>query len=627
MRAAAQSIRQPSTSSLRAQSPRLSSLPPEVEAPKLLGVFPTGAKINGFETLLEVEGYVPHIASTVTEFWQSLAGGLPDLVLVPDILRDMSALELCGELRMRRSTQLLSIITVMCGPYDEQFVVRSLRAGADDSVCLQRPDELRARVAAQLRNNRYRQMLRHVRSERDVLRVAATIDPLTRIPNRRALDRTMRDRVDRSERFAVLFLDLDHFKRINDRFGHDVGDEVLKRVGRYLERGIRSNDFCGRYGGEEFLVVVDGADEPLAAKIAERHRRAISGIEFDRRKMTERVTVSVGVAAFDPSTGQSVEDVLKSADEALYRAKAAGRNQVKLASDPAEGGEPAPEQGIDTTLEALRASETALLARLEAKSASLPVLPEIATQALMLANDPNADLQRFARLVDRDPHLAARFLSTANSVIYRRGIKTTTTGAALVRVGLEGARDILFQMVYSASTVGLPRHQVAVSQSFGRSVLAGLAASRGVRLLKLRFPFAYLAGLLHDIGEALVYRILANLPQELTEEQADCLVQRHHCRAGAILAKAWSLPQEIVQVCEWHHDPAAASEGVRLVRFADAAVRQVMPRDEDTEVASEVPWFEPFGLSAHEADALIGELRSAKDRLETERADPRRAML
>ncbi len=610
----------PRTEPVDKRGPRFSSLPPEPDRPpNLLAIAASPRVCEQLDRALKPAGYAPEIVGSVQKFWRRIAEASPDLVLIPEDLEGVCGPELCGELRMRQSTRHLSIITVACHSCEEQFVIRSLRAGADDSVCLARPAEFGARVAAQLRNSRYRNMLRQVRSERDVLRVVATRDPLTRIPNRRALDRTMSDRVEQGSAFGLLFLDIDHFKSINDEYGHDIGDEVLKRIARYLERGTRSNDFCGRYGGEEFLVIVDGADEELAAKVGERHRRAISALTFGVRGPHRPVTLSVGVASYRPDAGLKLEEVMRNADKALYRAKGNGRNQIVVASQVIDSERVDAQVPLSVSLDDTSSAEAApdniekaLLAALSTKSASLPVLPEIATEALHIANDPDANLQKFASLVDHDPHIAARFISIANSVIYSRGFKTTTTSAAIVRVGLHGARDILFQVVYSASAVGLPRYQDAVTLSFRRSVLAGIAARRAARMLGSPFPYAYLAGLLHDIGEARVYRILASMPQALSDAQAEELVARYHCRAGVELAEAWSLPEEIVRACGSHHDPEDQSLPVRLVRLADAVVNQIMPpnRTEPNGI-----WYEPFGLKAQQAEKLVEEVTKASEEM------------
>jgi len=529
---------------------------------------------------------------------------------------------------MRQSTRHLAIVAVTPEEAPEALVVRALRAGADECVSLKRPGELAARIAVQLRNNRYRQMLRQLRSERDVLKVAATMDPLTRIPNRRALVRAMKERVQRGTPFGLLFLDIDRFKKINDEHGHDVGDQVLKRIAKYLERGIRSNDYCGRYGGEELLVLVHGADEPLAAKVAERHRRAISALRFAALGPDRRITVSVGVAAFDPDVSKDLDTVVKLADRALYQAKNSGRDQVVPSSDlPRESATMAEGHGLagpdDDEHEDI---EAALVRTLEAKRGSLPVLPEVATQALRIANDPDANLQRFAALVDRDPHIAARFISIANSVIYSRGIKTTTTNAAVVRVGLHGARDILFQVVYSASAMGLPRYQQAVGASFRRSVLAAVAARCAARLLGIRSLYAYLAGLLHDIGEARVYRVLATLPKPPNEDEAAKLVMQHHCRAGTELAEAWNLPDEIIYACSHHHDEDNDSTSVRLVRIADTAVDSFLSEESAAHGTADADWYQALGLQAHHAETLFEEIAKAHESLPSSVSAPRSSL-
>lgn len=603
--------------------PRISSLPPEPDRPPaLLAVFPAAHEAQALREAVEPVGCAPSFVASVSEFWGQVAKQPPDLVLIPGDLQEIPAQELFGEIRMRRSTRHIAVVAVLSTASDEEAVIRCLRAGADDCGALDRPLELRARIAVQLRNNRYRQMLRQVRNERDVLRVAATMDPLTRIPNRRALDRTLAERVESATRFGVLYLDIDHFKSINDQLGHDVGDEVLRKVAAYLGRGVRSNDFCGRYGGEEFLVIVDGADEELATKVGDRHRNAIGAITFGPRGPKHAVTVSIGVSAWDPASGRSIDEVLRAADRALYQAKGAGRNRVVCESAlpdevpivPSQTELPPDETPKEDNSDEV---EAALLVYLESRRAALPVLPDVATQALRVANDPNANLRRFAALVDKDPHIAARFISVANSVIYARGTKTTDINGAVIRVGLQGARDILFQVVYSASTVGLPRYQQAVSRSFARSVLAGTAMRRLTKMLGTPFPYDYLTGLLHDIGEARVYRILASLPTPPSAEHASELVRRHHCRAGVELAEAWSLPEEIVKACGRHHDLDDTSLAVRLVRIADAAVEQVTPLNGRTPAEPSETWFEAFGLRPDQARTLLEHLESTNGGMTT----------
>ncbi|WP_394002659.1 diguanylate cyclase [Luteimonas sp. WGS1318] len=173
-------------------------------------------------------------------------------------------------------------------------------------------------------------------AEREMVsaRQSAMTDPLTGLPNRAQLDvgvaQLMQAAAAREDALAVLFVDLDHFKQVNDRFGHDVGDACLHAMAGILRRHVRATDLVARYGGEEFVLVLDGADAASAVRAAESLRAAV---EADGRQVggsTVGLTVSIGVATWDP--GDDVASLFKRADTALYRAKHAGRNCVVLGS-------------------------------------------------------------------------------------------------------------------------------------------------------------------------------------------------------------------------------------------------------------------------------------------------------
>jgi diguanylate cyclase (GGDEF)-like protein len=165
---------------------------------------------------------------------------------------------------------------------------------------------------------------------------AATTDPLTGLPNRRFLEilaAQPRGR-RRDDNRAVLMVDIDHFKRVNDRFGHDTGDEVLRAVAEAIARTVRTDDFPIRYGGEEFLVVLRRADREIAVAVAERLRRNVARVDLQRLHVTSPVTVSVGIAVEQPARGaqrDGLPTLITSADEALYRAKSAGRDRIVVA--------------------------------------------------------------------------------------------------------------------------------------------------------------------------------------------------------------------------------------------------------------------------------------------------------
>jgi len=236
--------------------------------------------------------------------------------------------------------------------------------------------------------------------------------------------------------------------------------------------------------------------------------------------------------------------------------------------------------------------ERELVKRLKTGRAALPVLPAVAQSAIRLANDPDARITDLAGLVDTDPPIAARFMSVANSVIYFRGWVTSSTQSAIVRLGLASTRDLLFQVVYASTSGGLKKFHPQVQASFRRSVMAAHAARVASRELSIGSEYDYMSGLLHDIGESRIYRILDGLKAPSTPALVAALVDKYHESAGAEVAMAWKLPTEIVDACAAHHDPTAASTPhVRLVMIADCIVNAL-----EAEVGQEKREidFEPF---------------------------------
>ena len=173
-----------------------------------------------------------------------------------------------------------------------------------------------------------------MRRERDQFRTAATLDPLTGVPNRGALEQELLRRIARREPFAVLFFNLDHFKSINDRFGHATGDHVLCRTAGLLQRSIRPEDACGRYGGEELVVISSATTPEGAMQMAERHRAAIEALTFPELGQPKLTTASIGVALYEVDN-ESLEELVTRADAAMYEAKLLGRNRVAFSSPDA----------------------------------------------------------------------------------------------------------------------------------------------------------------------------------------------------------------------------------------------------------------------------------------------------
>jgi diguanylate cyclase len=166
----------------------------------------------------------------------------------------------------------------------------------------------------------------------------ARTDTLTGLPNRRALEEFFRaaqaEAMEHGQPLSALLIDIDHFKRFNDTFGHGVGDQVLRLVAKALREKVRENDLPARYGGEELIAILPGADLAACTLSAERIRRALAECKITRRSTGEElpgVTVSIGVSQFQP--GESMEDMIERCDRALYQAKKTGRNRVVTERD------------------------------------------------------------------------------------------------------------------------------------------------------------------------------------------------------------------------------------------------------------------------------------------------------
>ena len=252
-----------------------------------------------------------------------------DCVLLATGFANFDPLRICSQLRSLDRTRFLPILLVAEQGEDER-ISRALELGVNDYVV--RPvdaQELIARIRTQVRRKRFNDALRQ--SVVQTIEMAVT-DGLTGLHNRRYLethlDILFERAVSRGRPLSYLITDIDRFKSINDAFGHDGGDDVLREFANLLRRQVRGADLVSRYGGEEFVVAMPDTDAELAAKVAERVRAAVAENSFslaNGRKVP--VTVSVGVATLQ-GRADSIAGLAKRADTALYEAKAAGRNRV-----------------------------------------------------------------------------------------------------------------------------------------------------------------------------------------------------------------------------------------------------------------------------------------------------------
>jgi two-component system cell cycle response regulator len=316
--------------SLSYSSVRFSSNPPIAELPgRILIADPSECRQEILRGLLEPEGY-QLITCEGDEVTALSLECDPDLILMALELSSASAFEVCAELRAATPNRHVPIVLV-ADSATEETVAQGLLAGADDFVTdLSRVVEARARIRVQLRNKRFYDTVHRVRNERDSLRRDAQVDPLTGLLNRRSIEAHIMQRWQARERFGVLFIDIDHFKSVNDTFGHEMGDRVLNNIATVLKNGLRPGDVVGRYGGEEFVAVVLGAGPESARIVAERLRVAVETTVLPERG-PKQITISVGTTVFDPrQMEESPQQLLHRADMALYSAKRAGRNRVVM---------------------------------------------------------------------------------------------------------------------------------------------------------------------------------------------------------------------------------------------------------------------------------------------------------
>jgi two-component system cell cycle response regulator len=269
----------------------------------------------------------PVIETDPAKALQSARGPI-DLAVINVGSTSFDALRLIAGLRSGDHSRQAPILAVV-NPSDRSRLLKALELGVNDLLPQPfNPLELRVRVRALIRRKRYADYLRDTVAQSMEL---AVTDPLTGLNNRRymmgQLDTLFERCAAGGEPVSLIMLDIDFFKRVNDTFGHPLGDEVLREVSVRLAATVRAMDLPCRYGGEEFVVVMPATKPADAARVAERVRAAISSEAFEIGDHSVSVSVSIGVSASRGGEDRP-ESLLRRADEALYRAKAAGRNQV-----------------------------------------------------------------------------------------------------------------------------------------------------------------------------------------------------------------------------------------------------------------------------------------------------------
>jgi diguanylate cyclase (GGDEF)-like protein len=312
----------------------------------LLLIDDSHAQGGQIKAALERLGYAVTHASSGAEGLRVARESLPDLVLLDVVMPDIDGFAVCRWLKMNAATRHIPVImlTVRTALADR---VEGLNLGADDYLAKPFQDEeLEARIFAALRvkathtelrerNQQLESMLHHVEA-------LAVTDALTGLFNRRRFADVLKREFAVTKRYrntlSCLLLDLDHFKSINDRFGHDAGDQVLKEVARRISESLREVDLAARFGGEEFAILLPHTSKKDAAVVAARLLTKVRRQEFKFGNELVRVTTSIGCAGNSDVVSDNAEDLVKAADLALYEAKHAGRDRFVIFDNHSERG-------------------------------------------------------------------------------------------------------------------------------------------------------------------------------------------------------------------------------------------------------------------------------------------------
>jgi diguanylate cyclase (GGDEF)-like protein len=283
---------------------------------------------------LERSGYEVVIASDGRAASAALSSeDGPRLALVDWMMPELDGPGVCREVRRRPDGSYVYIV-LLTSKQSNADIVEGLEAGADDYLTKPcNPAELKARLVT---GRRILQLEEKLVEAREGMRFRATHDGLTRLLNRTSILACLRQSLDVFLRegvpFSILLCDIDHFKRINDTHGHLAGDAILEHFASRLQNAVRSDDLIGRYGGEEFLIVLEGCSAEDITLRAEQVRRAVTEYPFALRTGMLNVSASIGGTAVDArNTPTSAESIIDQADAALYQAKADGRDCVRLA--------------------------------------------------------------------------------------------------------------------------------------------------------------------------------------------------------------------------------------------------------------------------------------------------------
>jgi len=293
---------------------------------------PSSRKV--LEKILQKAGYEVTSVENGRKALEAFKDAFFPIVLTDWMMPEMDGLKLCRAIRENTSRGYVFII-LLTAKDSKDDIVSGLEAGADDYL-IKPPNyaELIARIKTGIRILNLERSLKKANEE---IRILSITDPLTGIYNRGYLNQRLPQEIQRARRYraplSLILCDIDHFKKVNDTYGHQIGDQVLKEFVQCIKESIRNNvDWAARYGGEEFIIVLPETDLIGACFVAERLRHVISRRVIKVKDQAIHITASFGVSAIDSTTPDdkiSSEALINEADKFLYQAKQEGRNRVK----------------------------------------------------------------------------------------------------------------------------------------------------------------------------------------------------------------------------------------------------------------------------------------------------------
>jgi len=305
--------------------------------PRILVVDDNRMNLRAIRESLEEQGYQVSEAGDGQEAIARVRDAAPDLILLDLVMPKLNGIEVCRILKAQDRFRLIPVILLTARDRIESKV-EGLEFGADDYLIKPiDPLELAARVKSMLRLKSLQDELvranRKLKDMNERLQELSVTDALTALHNRLYFRRRIGHEFERADRYrshlSCAMADIDHFKQVNDTYGHAAGDAVLTDLGVIFKEALRRIDLAARYGGEEFVFLLPETDEDEALLVGERIREAVERHRFEHEGELIELTISVGIATFPHKAIESEERLIDCADQALYRAKRNGRNRVE----------------------------------------------------------------------------------------------------------------------------------------------------------------------------------------------------------------------------------------------------------------------------------------------------------